>query len=237
MSVNTETSSENIQNLNGNSLRKRKNFFDCGISQKIRNKNLILMQTEALSNFCNSIGLKIDEIILSPKIDQLNVNDIKINILPYKMSKDLKIFKCLMAKDLTNLSIKKYSIMKQTLKEINGNSIPNINKILNLQYKLNDLYELQSNEKGFFIDPIKKIKFVCEKFLLKNPDFSEKKFKIKLSADGTNISKKFVKLLNFTFNLLDENETAMNVIGCYSLGIHFYVLNNNVILIIINNNI
>jgi hypothetical protein len=109
-----------------------------------------------------------------------------------------------MAKDLTNLSIKKYTILKQTLKEINGNSIPNINKILNLQYKLNDLYELRSNDKGFFIDPIKKIKYVCEKFLLKNPEFSETKFKIKLSADGTNISKKFVNLLNFTFNLIDE---------------------------------
>jgi hypothetical protein len=68
-------------------LRKRKNFFDCGNSQKIRNKNLIIMQTEALSQFCKSIGLKIDEIILSPKIEEIDGSELKITILPKNITK------------------------------------------------------------------------------------------------------------------------------------------------------
>ena len=123
-----------------------------------------------------------------------------------------------MAKDLTNLSCRKYTILKQTLKEINGNNIPNIGKISNLQYKMNNFFELHANECGFYIDPIMKIKYVCEKFLIKNPSFTKTKFKIKISSDGTNISKKNVKLLNFTFSLLDDEAIAMNSVGCYSLG-------------------
>ncbi len=92
------------------------------------------------------------------------------------------------------------------------------------QHKINNFFNLISNESGFFIEPLKKIKYVCEKFLSNNPDFSETKFKIKISADGTNLSKKNVKLLNFTFCLLDDKANAMNVNGCYCLGIIFLVI-------------
>ena len=175
------------------------------------------MHSEALSQFCASIGLKIDEIILSPYIES-EISEIKVTILPEKKNKDFRIFKCLMAKDVTNLSCRKYTLLKKTLKDINVNGIPNIRLITNLQYKINNFFPIQNNENGFFVEPVQKIKYVCEKFLLKNPHFSKSYFKLKLSADSTALSKKHLNLLNLTFNLLDDKDLAMNSVGCYILG-------------------
>jgi hypothetical protein len=50
--------------------RKRNNFFACGKSQKISNKKLICQQTESLSDLSSTMGLKINEIILSPENSQ-----------------------------------------------------------------------------------------------------------------------------------------------------------------------
>ena len=191
MSAPSESEISMVLSSNGNGeFRRRKNYFECAKSQKIRNKNLIIMHAEHLSKFCKSIGLKIDEIILSPILNQTNEFKTKITILPNNSTKETKVFRCLMAKDLTNLSYRNYSLLKQTLNYVGRDWLPNINKITNMQLKLNDFFPLLSNNRGFYIEPINKIRFVCEKFLLKNENFTETKFKIKLSADGANISKK-----------------------------------------------
>ena len=67
MSLISNTSSEHTHYLGIS--RKRKNFFDCKKRPKIKYKHLILMHAEVLSQFYSSIGLKIYEIILSPKTD------------------------------------------------------------------------------------------------------------------------------------------------------------------------
>ena len=81
--VTSEHTSEYTLNRNEIVFRKRKNFFECGRSQKLKHKNLIIMHSEALSQFCASIGLKIDEIILSPYIES-EISEIKVTILPEK---------------------------------------------------------------------------------------------------------------------------------------------------------
>ena len=46
-------------------LHKRKNFFECTERQKYRNKKLIKNQTKQLTNFTNTLGIELNEIILT----------------------------------------------------------------------------------------------------------------------------------------------------------------------------
>ena len=50
------------------------------------------------------------------------------------MPKEYIIYKCLIAKDLTNLSSRKYSIFKTTLNEVNKLRIPGIKAVTKLQF-------------------------------------------------------------------------------------------------------
>jgi hypothetical protein len=47
--------------------KKRKNYSDCSDRHQITQKKLIQNQSEQLCQFSQSIGLKINEIILSPE--------------------------------------------------------------------------------------------------------------------------------------------------------------------------
>ena len=49
--------------------KQRKNYFDCALRNRYKQKSAILKQTQEISQFCKSIGLKINEIILSPDDD------------------------------------------------------------------------------------------------------------------------------------------------------------------------
>jgi hypothetical protein len=51
--------------------------------------------------------------------------------------------------------------------------MPEIKRILKIQYKLDKFFEITFNAFGFFCLPEQKIKYVCEKFLLSQPRFSE----------------------------------------------------------------
>jgi hypothetical protein len=83
--------------------------------------------------------------------------------------------------------------------------MPGLRKIINLQHLLDNFFAIEDNQYGFFCLPEPKIKFVCEQFLLKNPDFSNSNFKIKLSIDSTTITSSNILLLNLSFNLFKQN--------------------------------
>ena len=215
--------SDNTTSLNVDenyiNFRRRKNYTSCAQSQKTRFKNLIRLHLDHLTQFCNSIGLKINEIILSDNNYNNNqMERVKKTVVENEMPKEFIIFKCFTAKDLTNLSSRKYSLMKSTLKEIITLRMPGIKAVTKLQFKLNNFFEIQSNDNGFFVDPQNKIKYVCQKFLKRNPDFSGTKFRIKLSADSTSISRTHINVLNFTFNLLDDEVNSTSVFGEMILG-------------------
>ena len=106
--------------------RKRKNFFTCGKSQKISNKKLICQQTESLSDLSSTMGLKINEIILSPENSQQSLP--KITILPVKISKKERIIKFVIAKDIANISNLQYIAQRKALKGVL--QMPGIKKII-----------------------------------------------------------------------------------------------------------
>jgi hypothetical protein len=193
--------------------KSKKNFFECSIRNQYKQKALILKKSEELSEFCRSFGLKINELILAANDE--NPTRAKISI---KVPRDAKsvTFDYMKAKDLTNMSNHHYCQQRSQL--LNVQKMPGIKKILKLQYELNDFFEINNNNFGFFCSPEQKIKFVCEKFLDKKKSFSCTSFKIKLSIDSTSISKKNVILLNVSFNLMDDHESSSNVNGTFILG-------------------
>ena len=96
--------------------KSKKSFFDVKRSQKRRNRNLIRMKSDILSKFCETIGLQVDEIILSRKQDVARKP--KITIIEQSHSDRHVIFKTLYAKDITNLSNIKYRQWRKILKEL-----------------------------------------------------------------------------------------------------------------------
>ena len=77
--------------------------------------------------------------------------------------------------------------------------------------------------KGFYVEPLQKIKFVCKKYLEKKTARVET-FRIKLSADGTSITKSRVNVLVFTFTLLNDVKNAQSVFGQMILGKYFFIM-------------
>ena len=217
-SITSENSNFQYLDQNETFFSRRKNYLNCGPSQKNRFKNMIIAQLNQVALFCNSIGLKINELVLSDNINHSNTEKTKITVLENNNSQKYKVFKCVMAKDLTNMSCRKYSLMKSTLKELNTIQLPGIKQLAKLQFALNNFFKIKSNDDGFFVEPKEKIIYACQKFLKRNPSFSSTKLRIKLSADSTSISKTHINVLNFTFTIVVDVENATSVFGANILG-------------------
>jgi hypothetical protein len=218
--------------------RRRKRYFDCSIRQKKRNKNLIKIKSYMLNEFAKSLGLQVKEIVLTnyenENIDDENVNffdELQMQTLktkhiiitvheddPYLYTENYKTFKCLEIKDVCNISNENYRKMRKTLSKISPNKLAGLKRIYTLKVQLDNHFRVNTNEKGCYLEPEQKIKFVCKKFLSRNPNFPSNVFKIKLSCDGITISKTKVQLLNFSFNLLDDQKNVLNVEHTYILG-------------------
>ena len=197
--------------------KSKKNFFECSRRNQYKQKALILKKAEELSEFCETFGLKISEITLAPKNeDPFTSKSTKLSIKTHDMPPERLTFDYMKAKDITNMSNHHYRLQRSELLDVQ--KMPGIKKILKLQYELNDFFEINNNNFGFYCSPEQKIKFVCEKFLIKKPSYSSSFFRIKLSIDSTSISKKHATLLNVSFNLMDDHESCSSVNGTFVLG-------------------
>jgi hypothetical protein len=243
ISSSTQTNSRSFKCNPEQNTRKRKHYFECQHAQQERNREMIKKEAFLLNEFCKSIGLHIKEIILANyEIDQepkkhknnqeIHLNDnqiifkntrhIKINILEndiYLKTDNFKALKCLEAKDLTNLSNEKYNLLRNKLSEIIPFRLVGLKQLYRLKINLNNFFRITENQngKGFFVDPEHKINFVCRKFLEKT-GFQSNLIRIKLSCDGVNITRTKIKLINFSFNILDDQKNALNVNNTHILG-------------------
>ena len=105
-------------------IRKRKNYFSLSKSQK--NKNKILIRNEALgsiSQICKSMGLKISEIKLSSE-SNMDEEELKISVSENNYTKSYKAYIWLIAKDMLNMSRKKYKILRNLLKTNDFDQLP-----------------------------------------------------------------------------------------------------------------
>jgi hypothetical protein len=217
-----------------------KNYFKCSKRYQRVNRSKI---RSILQEFCSKIGLKVDNIILSRRKKNAGVlqKPPKLTILKKQISKSQMAYQCMKATDLLNISNKKYSLLRKLLKNINPFFLPSKHWINEMKFDLNNFFEIIPNDKGFYVNPEQKIQFVCKKFLINNPDYQKQTFRIKLSADVTQISKTRIQLLNFTFDLLDDNNNISSVMSIFVLGIlnyfhikfdHYSYSNENVTLLL-----
>lgn len=146
------------------------------------------------------------------------------NDLPFTQSNT----KTLTNEDVDDINLwmyirEKFNISNQAWNELSMKSsdIPNTYKIKKRIEKINANWKLaptpgeadgiQSSFKDSIKEQVKRLK--------DRGDFQDgNKIKIKLSGDGTNIGKR-LKIVNFTYTILDEKEIAMNEQGNYILAI------------------
>jgi len=96
-------------------LKKTKNYFDYALRNRYKQKSAILKQTQEISQFCKSIGLKINEIILSPDDDPFTIEKTKITVLSSEIPEARIIFSHLKAKDIAQISNRNYRLQRKAL--------------------------------------------------------------------------------------------------------------------------
>jgi len=209
---------------------RRRFHFDVCKSQQSKNRKALFEKMNELEQFSDKIGLKIDQVILSPLNNLRPRTKSKLTILQNEITKRNKTFIWMKIKDQTNLSDKKYKICCKMSKEVNPIKMPSLFLLKQMQKNLNNFFKIQiinynsvlrddfPKERGAYVDPVHKINFVCQKFIRENEDFNENIIRIRLSADSTQISKRKKKVLNFTFDLMDDLKNISSVSSIYILG-------------------
>jgi hypothetical protein len=200
--------------------RRKKDYYDCSISTKrlLRGKINFLIAQSDLKRFIEKIGLRIQEIKFGPNDAFQRQNLHKLTILPMNVNEDMKVYSWMAVKELTNMSERKYILIRKFLLKNCIEKIPSLERLSTLSRSIDNSFIIYPNDYGFFLDPSQKIKFVCEKFLERNEDFSNRKFKIRFCADGVTINKKHLQCLNLAFTLLDDEKNCKNVNHTYILG-------------------
>jgi hypothetical protein len=199
--------------------RRLTDHFNLQHAQRERNLNKLRAHSRQLIEFSRSIGLKIKQIFLTKR----NVNDfddsIKFFVKENDMSQEEIEFKCLMVKEISCLSRRKYQVLKRTLDSVFPIKMPGHEKLFSLRNKLDNFFTYFDNQKGFYVHPLQKIQYVCQKLIENNRDISfQDGIKIKLSFDGKNVSDTKIQLLNSTFNVINDELNATNVTHTFTLG-------------------
>jgi hypothetical protein len=95
---------------------------------------------------------------------------------------------------------------------------PSLDEIKTLRRQLSRVFKVENNLFGVYNSSVMKITYVCSSFIQNYGPVYNNELTIKLTGDGVNLSKKGVKLLNFAFNIIDDNANPMSIKGTYVLG-------------------
>lgn len=117
-------------------------------------------------------------------------------------------------KDLTYLSDSNYQIWRNSNLTIG----PSLHKLKAVRKFLNSVYPIHRNNYGFYINPINKIQLVINEVTGSKSLTIDEDISIKLCGDGFNIAKSNLKIINFSFTIINQGQTAKTVKGNYLLG-------------------
>jgi hypothetical protein len=210
---------------------KRKSYFDVSERQKNRLKSQIKESILESTVFLRAMGLCIGSIELNPI--EMDECDFKLKI---KSPEDISTEKCepseynlLYFKDKHSVSDKCYNDFKTRC----FLQIPSIFAIKKTRGQIDAMFDLHDNEMGVFMKMEDKLKYRLETFFARkygaegteSSKFRDYIIHVKLGADGTNIGRN-LKLLNFTFTIINEGAKAKTATGNYTLGI-FEIENEN----------
>jgi hypothetical protein len=128
----------------------------------------------------------------------------------------------LYTKDFLRISDHGFSFLKKQL----DISIPSIHVIKKMRGIINKNFDIQKLGDGCIVDPKRVIIDKIIKLHEKSPSiFENERIKVKLSADGTNISKN-IKILNVIFSIINEDLKAATASGSYLFALAPYEKEN-----------
>ena len=212
----------------------KKSFYECSVRQRFNlRKQIRQMLIDYLQDYLTGMCLCIHQVIIYPI--ELDECEFKLEIKEFHEcveNKDADVNKLLYHKDKFSISDKAYNDLKSKC----GLDVPSLYHIRTRRNEIDNIYELIENNKGVFVSAKAKIRNRVEAFFqrkyqmsdpesFKNPDFTDEILHIRLAADGTNIGRN-LKLLNFTFTILNEGPRSRTANGNYTLGIYELEMEN-----------
>jgi hypothetical protein len=210
---------------------RRKSYYLVSRRQRNRlNKQIKDSITES-TQFLKNMGLCLSYVEINPI--EMDECDFKLKIKPPEEFLDVNkpnVNNLLFYKDKHSISDRAYCDLKTRC----FLDIPSVFSLKKRRGELDSLFELQNNQMGVYITLKDKLKFRLELFfgrkynqvdINKVENFQDHIIHLKLGADGTNIGRN-LKLLNFTFTILNEGAKAKTATGNYTLGI-FEIENEN----------
>lgn len=204
--------------------RGRVPYFN--LHNKSTEKKRIKKKLIQFNNYLNTYGLSFNNIEISNQIE----DDFRLEIAEvpkmYQTIKEKSAI-CQTARDEALMSERSYNKFRKILSPFA--KLTSLKRCNAYKKILNRFWLIDNNNMGSYIkEPISKIKFVCKKYLEKISKLSppgqvkENTFKILISGDGVNITKTNLKIINFTFSLI--NDANLSRRGFYTLGKFFLFL-------------
>lgn len=205
---------------------KRKSYYEVCQRQKIRLQHTIKEIFSETNHFLRSLGLCISGIELNPI--ELDECDFQLKIRPPTSEAADKlgpnVNNLLFYKDKHSIS----DVAYDDLKKMCHLDIPSIFKLKQRRSEINSMFQIYENEMGVYVSLKDKLLLRLQNYYDNNQDEflgEERTLHIKLGADGTNIGRN-LKLLNFTFTIINEGAKAKTANGNYTIGI-FEIENEN----------
>jgi hypothetical protein len=130
-------------------------------------------------------------------------------------SETTTVDRCLFYKDKVSLADHRYFKFRKGM-GFKKNMVP-LTHIKKRKLEIKRDTDIQQLSTGYYINPIRYMKICIQKYLIKHSEQSENKIWIKLSCDGTKLSKNVI-IVNFVFSIINEKLKAASVTGCYRIG-------------------
>jgi hypothetical protein len=213
---NTELSSKNAlliqdQAKLSNQRTRASNFFELSARQKRNVSKKIRANTKGLEAYMNTYNIKIGSLNV---VENFNDGNYKINYFNSVTVAAHSLLYHLYVKDAKNISDDAYEVVRSQI----ARQWPVIGKIKSYRKNINaDLDErVKTNSKGYYLD-VRHIISRQIKDFIQNYGFKKRKYKVKISADSTNVGRK-LKILNVTLALVDDIKNCMSQHGHEIIG-------------------
>ena len=196
--------------------RIRKLYFSKTKRAQYADKQRILKLLSQAQTYLGSIGLQISKInIVKMEINPILRKKIQLDIFENNEETDnVSVLNALKIKDQYYISDKAYQALKNL-----GLKLPSLHQIKKLRKRLNTVFDITTIPNGAYVNIDNKIREIIP-FLIRNypNQFENGEIIIKFSGDGTNICRN-IKMLNFTFTIINEGQKAKTASGNYTLGV------------------
>jgi hypothetical protein len=161
--------------------RLRQSHFATSIDNQKLNKNRLKRLFHQLNEHLLSYGLSFKKIQLVETAQDERRPEFELEISENQTHHRSLEFDCQFLREMMNMSKKNYQLFERILSN-HLNGIPKLGASDSAKFQINDLFSLESNQLGVYIqDPVTKIRFMLANFLKNNQD-TEKRIKIKFSG-------------------------------------------------------